>query len=72
MLVRRRDITFAWGPIEGGEINKAYNLQIIISASQGGKGTVYIDDLNFEKIIPPSNPNAKPIVTAYFNIKRIM
>ncbi len=63
-IVRKRDIKFAWGPAGGGEIKKAYSLQIIISAAQRGKGSVYIDQLSLEKIIPPQNPNAKPIVSA--------
>ncbi len=64
MVVKKRDITFAWGPVGGGNLKKVYSLQIIISASQGGKGSVYIDEIKFEKILPPKNPNAKTIVTA--------
>ena len=67
MVVRRRDIAFAWGPIGGGEMNKVYNLQIIISASQGGKGTIYLDELNLDEVIPPKNPNALPILTESSN-----
>ncbi|MEO8398311.1 MAG: discoidin domain-containing protein, partial [Ignavibacteriaceae bacterium] len=64
MVVKKRDINFAWGPKGGGDLKKVFNLQIIIAAAQGGKGTVYIDELRFDEIFPPKNPNAMPIVSA--------
>ncbi len=64
-IIRKRDIKFAWGPVGGGEIKKVYSLQIIISASQGGKGSVYIDELNLEEVTPPQKSKCK---TNYFCI----
>ncbi len=51
--IRKRDITFAWGPKGGGELNKLYKIEIIISAAAGGKGKVCLDNLEFTKLPPP-------------------
>lgn len=58
--IRKRDLSFAWGPRGGGELKKLYKIEIIISAAAGGKGTVYLDDLSFTKLPPPETKVITP------------
>ena len=62
ITIKKRDIEFAWGPIGGGEVKNFEKIQIIIAAAEGGKGTIFLDDLTFEEIPLPKDPDAKPIV----------
>jgi len=61
ITIKKRDIEFAWGPIGGGEVKNFEKIQIIIAAADGGKGTIFLDNLSFEEIPLPKDPNAKPI-----------
>ncbi|MFN8650802.1 MAG: discoidin domain-containing protein [Gemmatimonadales bacterium] len=46
VTIRRRQITFAWGPKGGGDLTHAASLELVITAGQGGgKGSVWFDDL---------------------------
>ncbi|HUQ20002.1 MAG TPA: hypothetical protein VM099_10355, partial [Gemmatimonadaceae bacterium] len=42
---KKRQISFAWGPLGGGEMKKVAAIEFAITAGSGGKGTVWIDDL---------------------------
>jgi len=52
MRIKRRHLSFAWGPSGGSEIRTTSALEIVITASTGGKGTVWIDDLTFTPLEP--------------------
>ncbi len=41
----QRDISFAWGPTEDKSLNKIAFIEFTISSYNGGKGSVYIDEL---------------------------
>lgn len=43
--VKKRQISFAWGPLGGGELHHMAALEIAITAGSGGKGSVWIDQL---------------------------
>ena len=66
--VKRRQISFAWGPLGGGELTHAAAMEISITAGSGGKGTVWIDDLTLTPKPPvslhPPRPRATASVTA--------
>ena len=68
IIIKKKDIEFAWGPVGGGEVKNFENIQIIIAASEGGSGTIFLDNLSFEEIIPPKDPNAKPIISYNINL----
>ncbi|HEX3528514.1 MAG TPA: discoidin domain-containing protein [Thermoanaerobaculia bacterium] len=51
---RKRQIQFAWGPLGGGEIHHVAAIEIVVTASTGGKGTVWIDDLALNELPPPT------------------
>jgi hypothetical protein len=42
--VKKRHVTFAWGPAEGGLLRRAAALEIVLSAGTGGKGFLEIGD----------------------------
>lgn len=42
---KKREICFAWGPLDGGEIRRVSAIEFAITAGSGGKGSVWIDDL---------------------------
>jgi hypothetical protein len=51
---KKRQITFAWGPIGGGDIKHVAAIEIVVTASTGGQGTVWIDDLILNELPPPT------------------
>jgi hypothetical protein len=67
VMIRKRHITFAWGPSGGGEMRHVAALEIAITAGSGGKGTVWIDDLVLEPLPEPGTP-AAPVASATSSI----
>lgn len=51
--VRKRQISFAWGPLGGGELRRIGALEITVSAADGGRGTVWIAGLEVVPVEPP-------------------
>ncbi len=47
LTIKKRHIAFAWGPAGGGELGRAATLELVVTAAQGGAGTVWIDELAF-------------------------
>lgn len=47
--IKKRQIEFAWGPSADKILRHAYKLQYIIASFNGGKGTVYIDELTYQE-----------------------
>ncbi|MBI4918078.1 MAG: discoidin domain-containing protein [Acidobacteria bacterium] len=64
IVVKKRHVTFAWGPAGGGEIRNLGTLEIAIVASEGGAGSVWLDDLTYTPRPPPHPYTATPVVTA--------
>ncbi len=57
--IKKRHLTFAWGPAGGGMPAKIDRMEFVVSAGSGGKGTIYVDELRFEPIddsLKPSRP----------------
>src|SRR5580765_3828709 len=61
--VRKRQVSFAWGPKGGGELHHMAALEFAITAGSGGKGTVWFDDLTLVPLPVPGVPPA-PVATA--------
>jgi len=56
MVVKRRQIEFAWGPIPDHTLRRIAALEVVVSAGQGGgKGWIELDDLAI---------TARPVATA--------
>jgi hypothetical protein len=61
VTLKKRHITFAWGPQGGGEPRHVAALEFAITAGQGGSGSVWIEDLALQAMpLPDSTP--RPIV----------
>lgn len=63
MRIKKRHIQFAWGP--GGPNKPLRNvsaIEIVITASTGGKGTVWIDELQLDERAP-SIATGPPVIT---------
>ncbi|HXG73038.1 MAG TPA: hypothetical protein VNJ04_20785, partial [Gemmatimonadaceae bacterium] len=42
---KKRQISFAWGPVGGGDMKRVASIELAITAGTGGKGSVWLDDL---------------------------
>lgn len=62
--IRRRHVSFAWGPSGGAPISKVGAIEIAVTATQGGKGSVWLEDLVYERL-PDSEP--QPIEPQLFD-----
>ena len=62
---KKRHITFAWGPIGGGELKNVAAIEFAITAGTGGKGSVWIDDLRLTPLEPEGPYTLTPKVTTY-------
>jgi hypothetical protein len=62
VTVRKRQISFAWGPAGGGELRHVAALEFAITAGSGGSGTVWLDELALEPL--PVAGAAPPVVAA--------
>ncbi len=51
--ISKRHVSFAWGPLGGGEPHHIAALEFAVTAGQGGKGTVWIDQLELQPLPPP-------------------
>ena len=62
--IKKRHIQFAWGPTEDQSLKRIDRIEFTIASFVGGKGTVWIDDLNFEPLTPETNVYPNPLVLA--------
>jgi len=74
---RKRHVAFAWGPKGGGDIRDVAAIEFAITAGSGGKGTVWIDDLQItprEIVLPyhgmPVTTRAENALTLDFTRNR--
>ena len=59
MKINSRDIDFAWGPSGGGgHLSNLGSMEIAIVAGEGGKGSVWIADMEIEDCSPKEAPRA--------------
>ena len=64
VTLKKRHITFAWGPQGGGELKHLASIELSITAGSGGKGTVWIDALTFTPLEPMHAYTGRPVATA--------
>ena len=62
VTIRKRHVSFAWGPLGGGELRHFAALEIAITAGKGGKGSVWFDELALTPRAATA-PLARPLVT---------
>lgn len=64
MRIRKRQISFAWGPAGGGEMKRVAAIEFAVTAGKGGKGSVWLDSLILRPR-PPERPyDQRPVATA--------
>lgn len=51
--IKRRHITFAWGPHPAAMAKKLRRLELVVTAGTGGSGRVWIDSLELTPLPPP-------------------
>jgi hypothetical protein len=49
MVLKKRHIQFAWGPLGGGEPHHIAAIEIVVTAGSGGRGSVWIDELELRE-----------------------
>ncbi|HYD51676.1 MAG TPA: discoidin domain-containing protein, partial [Gemmatimonadaceae bacterium] len=64
VVIKKRQVSFAWGPKGGGEITHPAAIEIAVTAGEGGRGTVWIDDLVVTPLAPVTDAPIAPIATA--------
>ena len=62
--IKKKHISFAWGPAENKSLQSVEKIEFIIASYNGGKGTVYIDELEYT-VLPDNNFN--PIAPVFFS-----
>jgi F5/8 type C domain len=61
---KKRQITFAWGPVGGGEIKRVAAIEFSVTAGTGGRGSVWLDDLTLTPLDPEGPYTLTPHLTA--------
>jgi hypothetical protein len=64
ITIKKRHISFAWGPTNDRELKAIDKIEFFIASSTGGKGAVYLDDFKFEALPPPSSILPQPLLSA--------
>ena len=62
VMYKARQFRFAWGPSGGAPLDKVGAIELAVSASSGGKGSVWIDQLVFEALPEPEPVSHTPLV----------
>ncbi len=62
--IRKRHISYAWGPAGGGELRHAAALEFAITAGSGGSGTIWLDQLELRELPPEGTTPPAPLATA--------
>jgi len=50
VTLSKRKFSFAWGPSAGKPLGQARHIEIVVTSFNGGRGTVWLDDLRFEPL----------------------
>jgi hypothetical protein len=58
IAIKKRQLSFAWGPAGGGDVRRLSALEIVVSAGEGGRGAVEVSGLTFEPL-PAPHPYAR-------------
>ena len=64
MSIKKRQISFAWGPRGGGVLRRAAALEISVTAGSGGRGTVWLDDIALEERPPLATGTTRVVASA--------
>ncbi|MBI1191276.1 MAG: coagulation factor 5/8 type domain-containing protein [Tepidisphaera sp.] len=62
MVNKKRAIEFAWGPAAGAPLAHLGAIEFAIASNAGGKGSVWLSDLEFRELPPPSDAPLAPTI----------
>ena len=62
--IKKRHINFAWGPTVDQNLKRFDRIEFTVASFVGGKGTLWIDDLRFDRLPPESQSYPQPSITA--------
>jgi hypothetical protein len=64
VVVKKRQVEFAWGPTQQRELSRAASVTFVIAAGrEGGRGSIAIDNFRLVALPPPEPPPA-PVASA--------
>jgi hypothetical protein len=66
---KKRHITYAWGPLGGGEIRRVAAIEFAITAGEGGRGTVWFDEMTLVTLPPPPATFPAPLARSSMVLK---
>lgn len=69
IVIKKRHISFAWGPANDQTLRKIDRIEFTIASFVGGKGSLWFDDLKFEKLPPETHDYPLPLITASSSYK---
>jgi hypothetical protein len=64
MSTRTRHVTFAWGISGGKPTRRVDKIEFAIAAAEGGKGTLWFDNLRYREVAPAPARPPTPVATA--------
>jgi hypothetical protein len=67
VVIKKRHISFAWGPAVDHTLRHADKIEFMLSSSGGGQGSVFFDQFSFEKL---DNPNTSAYSPIAFSLKQ--
>ncbi|OPX35548.1 hypothetical protein B1H10_00980 [candidate division KSB1 bacterium 4484_188] len=63
VVIKKRHITFAWGPASDHSLKQFESIQYFISSATGGRGSIYLDNFSFEELQVPPAQLQQPRIT---------
>lgn len=69
ITIKKRHISFAWGPTSDHNLKRIDRIEFTIASFVGGKGTIWLDNLKFEKLPPETDTYPAPSATATSSLK---
>jgi hypothetical protein len=66
VVSRRRHFEFAWGP-SNKPLTRTRSIEIVFASAEGGRGTIYLDDLSFREVSETKPYTGTPQLTASSN-----
>jgi hypothetical protein len=68
--IKKRQLEFAWGPIRDRTLKHSAAIEFVVSSGRdGGKGSVYFDQLSLRELPPEGGPLPHPVLSASSALK---
>ncbi len=61
LAFKKRHIEFAWGPAADRTLRESAHIELTVSAREGGRGRVCLDELHFEPLPPDATAPLRPL-----------